>query len=433
MSLYLVIILVIISVLFVLNFYFVAEFRVGAFSLYPVALGTLIYLGIAFLLKIWIIVLSGNEFLIQMSLPTTQDKSNLAYSVEMSFIYIFAVAIAMHAALFFVKLINKAGVRRRKIDWFTSAKFKTVFVLLLIAKFLTNYYLSWNVPAERPIGVVPVVTGLFVFLARDGVVVFGLILIYEIFTYKNNKIQNSLIIITSLIVDMYFGSKYIFTCYAIGIALMYVYTRRSIAVGLSGMLLSFLVFMPLFSMVNVFRFLKLDDTIDLQNLILLAIDKVDFSFTFLVGAVLSRISGIESIFNIRNSNIGFELGLTDFIVGGQFMSDYVYAITGLDSTEMGLGSTLAGISLIYSKNNILVYFFTAVTLSFLVMCMWLVFEKLLRKSSSSIMFSYGVYAAIVSVHIQMSSGNISFFVKQLFVVFMIYLMLLYLRKQFFSS
>lgn len=298
-------------------------------------------------------------------------------------------------------------------------RFKVAFLiclLLLLFKFWVHHYLSLGVPGIEASGI-PVIGGIITYLVRMGT--FALVNILLFFSLKSNdifKIYIGFVICCFFcLIDLSIGVKYSIV-YQLYMFFILIYMTRGVSSVIKKNLNRVVVlisvfFLLIYSYINYYRFALLNGEVGFDAILTALGDEKAKSSNAMLD-ILNRVAGIENlIFSLVHKN---NLNAS---IGNMFNSDFSVAftesITGVSGAINAVGATQVGLlSIIFKENYFLIFIASAFLSVFLILILNLII-KAYGQGLHLLSFSIG---AIFITYILFGTGNLLFYIKELFVM-----------------
>jgi hypothetical protein len=304
----------------------------------------------------------------------------------------------------------------------------TILVCLIIIlpyKFFINHIMRWGVPALTPTNTIPLVTGISVYLVRDALLCLCATALYQCFvSIKQPSIKlRSITLLAALsfvAIDLAMGSKFamlgmIFA--AISLATR-AFLQQDAKARIRTLLISMgvlIVFLPTYQAANILRFIKLDNGLDIIDIILKTSDKVDLDIVNVIFSILGRATGAEGVATAVVLDGRLNIGIMDIFFASDFSSQYTYALSGNPDDNVAFGATLAGTYSLLCRADMtcissITYFTTLILLA------TLIFLVVKTPFQPSVKYGVATSLALVAVHAQLASGGLLLFGQRVFVI-----------------
>ena len=297
---------------------------------------------------------------------------------------------------------------------FTFALYICLF--MLIFKVFVHHFLHLGVPGVEAESV-PVVGGIITYFVRMGG--FALINILLFFSLKSNdglKISISFVICCLFcLIDLSIGVKYSIV-YQLYMFFILIYMTRDVNYRIKknlnrAVLVIGFFFLFIYSYINYYRFALLNGKEGIDAVLTaLGDEKAQSSNAML--EILNRIAGIENLLFSLVHRDSLNANVSN-IFNSEFSVSFTESITGISGAVNAVGATQVGLMSIIFEGNYFLIFLASFLLS--IFLLFVLFTILRIYGESLYLLSFSI-SAIFITYILFGTGNLSFYMKELFVM-----------------
>lgn len=381
-----------------------------------------LYLSIFYIIEPFLLLLPANSLtgLFYGSVSRSDELIVNALPFAFSTILGFLTAICIFTYVVKKKPNPKSELRNKRVN---------VRIVLLVSicffglffKLLINNILRWGLPGELPINVIPLLTGVSVFLASYGVLVFLSFYLYYSMVLSGSRrhlILSALFIMAYLTIDLANGSKY--SIMFLLIIFGYINHQRVVKSGLNKarayILTAFgsIAVLSIYPYINYVRFARLrDDSFTTY-------EKIDFALantqnTNPVAEIMSRIASFESFSSALTFLNGLNIKFSDILFSDELIISFTQSVSGIKGAVNYFGTSQPAFIIgLLKGGKISSYLFS---IAFLLVILFTVNKLFIQgihnrnvKAIGALIFS------LVIIHLLFGTGNLIYFFKEFFVI-----------------
>jgi len=382
-----------------------------------ILIGTLFgYVVLAYLVKIIIVLYDYDQLKNLRSLTESQVLKYLPESIYVTAVFILGLC----TPLILMQLISPKA-KKHYIEPYSSSNLRilpalTFCFFAIIFKMFIHYKLLLGIPGVETSGP-PVIGGLMTYFVRLSLfTLINILFYYSLKTYKPSYIFFSFLICMAFaLIDLSIASKYSFV-YQLYLLFILIFFNSDIPKRVSRALMVVLtvlsaIFIFIYKYINYYRFALLSGEIG-WNAIYTALSNPKAVESSVWIEILNRIAGIENLIFA----LSYQTKLAPDIISlfnSSFASAFTEAVTGISGAINAVGATQIGVVALIAEGSLISVFGLSVMISVILMCFSFLIFKVLGNNLN--LLASGI-ASIFCIYILFGSGNLIFYVKEIFVM-----------------
>lgn len=306
----------------------------------------------------------------------------------------------------------------------------TITAVSLTLKFVTQTYLDWGAPGLDPKKNIPLVTGLVVMHSRVGVHYLTTVLLLLAFCRRTSGATTaivSMLVASNMALDALIGAKFSIVYSAASIVFCAIiaamrYHTIKMASALSILLIASAGVIASYQAVHYYRFSRMsnprgDITQNANTAIKHTNQRSPNLITSSATKIARRINGFHnSVQAIRHAK-RIQPEMRHFWDSKDLTSRFTMTMTGVRHTNHSIGMTQCGFFSIVSNNN--TFLVTLLSFAFHAALLLAVFKAIERSTSTEEnAWVFGFCAALLLLNIEFAGGDLFFYAKHFFVIYL---------------